>query len=156
MQLHEAKPDLFIRAAGRQRPAESAARERNRLPAQSQGKSHAASERGGPKQPQLRRRRVWMRVGERGQGHHTSHLFTGFIGAPGAHLKAGAKAGWFWIGPTTRNWPGECGSVVIRSRACSGVVSEHQTWAWATKKSCSGVRLPSDGPGPPLRFSHAL
>lgn len=44
--------------------------------------------------------------------YQTWHLFSGFIGVPASHWKASAKAAFWAIGPSTRNFDGECGSIV--------------------------------------------
>ena len=53
----------------------------------------------------------------------------GAIGSPGSHWKAWAKDGLFDTAPITRNFAGECGSVVTCIGSYSFELTEHQTWA---------------------------
>ena len=85
--------------------------------------------------------------------YQTSQRLAGFIGVPGAHWNAAAKAGLLISGPTARNCGGEWGSTLIRTRAASGVVRLHQTWPKATKNSWSLVRPGTAGSGVPWRAS---
>ena len=45
--------------------------------------------------------------------YQTSHFLTGFIGEPTGQLKSLANSCLLLSGPSTRNWAGECSSVII-------------------------------------------
>lgn len=52
--------------------------------------------------------------------YQTSHFCAGFIGDPTGQLKSFENSTILLMGPSTRNWPGECTPVVIRIFMVSG------------------------------------
>src|SRR5205085_179337 len=71
--------------------------------------------------------------------HHTRHGVALTIFCPALQLKARAKSSLFCSVPFTRYSPGECGSVLVRTRRLSGVRFSHHTCAKLRKNRCSGV-----------------
>src|ERR1700694_2450001 len=67
------------------------------------------------------------------------------IGSPGLQPNAAANCGMFETGPLVLHCPGECESVLIRTRCDSGVMFCLQIWAHARKKRCSGVNPSMSG-----------
>jgi hypothetical protein len=63
--------------------------------------------------------------------YQTRQLLAGVMGLLALHEKAGPKPGWLTMGPSTRNWSGECSLVRVWVRSDSGRSLEHQFWAKA-------------------------
>src|SRR5579864_6129746 len=71
--------------------------------------------------------------------HHTWQAFSATIGCPALHPHAFWNSGMFCTTPSTRYFPGECGSVNTRMRATSGRRFSHHTRPNPRKNRCSGV-----------------
>src|SRR5207249_272787 len=68
--------------------------------------------------------------------YQTLHAWTETIGSPAWQPKACWNSFMFCTTPLVRNWPGECGSVMARTRELASVAFSHQTCAKPRKNCC--------------------